>query len=78
MNKKTKTILAVALVGGVGYYMWMKSKSSPKVNAAGREYQNGPCRCHTSSSNGMYNCGDGTHFATSSMASCKGRPNQAK
>jgi hypothetical protein len=35
MNKKTKTILAVALVGGVGYYMWMKSKSSPKVNAAG-------------------------------------------
>jgi hypothetical protein len=28
MNKKTKTILAVALVGGVGYYMWMKSKKS--------------------------------------------------
>jgi hypothetical protein len=28
MNKKTKTILAVALIGGVGYYMWMKSKKS--------------------------------------------------
>jgi hypothetical protein len=28
MNKKTKTILAVALLGGVGYYMWMKSKKS--------------------------------------------------
>jgi len=35
MNNKTKTILAVAVLGGVGYYMWMKSKSSPKVNAAG-------------------------------------------
>ena len=37
MNNKTKTILAVALVGGVGYYMWMKSKKSSAnfANVAG-------------------------------------------
>jgi hypothetical protein len=36
MNKKTKTILAVALVGGVGYYMWMKSKKTASfANVAG-------------------------------------------
>ena len=37
MNKKTKTILAVALVGGVGYYMWMKSKKTASfAKLAGR------------------------------------------
>jgi hypothetical protein len=34
MNKKTKTILAVALVGGVGYYMWMKSKKATTATFA--------------------------------------------
>lgn len=56
MTKKTKTILAVALVGGVGYYMWMKSKKSPErdpldvfrgksfANAAGRKKGGTPCQ----------------------------------
>lgn len=38
MNKKTKIVLGVALLGGVGYYMWMKSKSAKTAsfaNAAG-------------------------------------------
>jgi hypothetical protein len=40
MNKKTKTILAVAVLGGVGYYMWMKSKKSTSnfANADGCRY----------------------------------------
>ena len=56
MTKKTKTILAVALVGGVGYYMWMKSKKSPErdpldvfrgksfANAVGKGKAGTPCQ----------------------------------
>ena len=46
MNKKTKTILAVALLGGVGYYMWMKSKKNTAsfANAAGRQKAGTPCQ----------------------------------
>lgn len=46
MNNKTKTILAVALVGGVGYYMWMKSKKSTAsfANAAGRKKGGTSCQ----------------------------------
>ena len=38
MNNKTKTILGVALLGGVGYYMWMKSKTASFANADGCRY----------------------------------------
>lgn len=70
MNKQTKMILGVAALGAVGYYFWNKSKTSPKANAVGRSYQGSPCRCHTSSSNGVYFCGDGSHYSGSSVGPC--------
>lgn len=34
LDKKTKTVLAVAAVAGVGYYLWMqKKKAAPKAFA---------------------------------------------
>jgi hypothetical protein len=78
MNKQTKMYLGIGLVAVAAYYFWNKSKNSPKANAAGRSEQSGPCRCHTSSSNGVYNCGDATHYSSSSNGYCKGRPNQSK
>jgi hypothetical protein len=77
MNKQTKMLLGLVVVAGAGYYIWQKNKPA-KVNLASREYQKGACLCHTSYSKGMYNCGDGTHYSSSSNGYCKGRPNQPK
>lgn len=33
LDKKTKTVLAVAAVAGVGYYLWMQSKKSAAPKA---------------------------------------------
>jgi hypothetical protein len=69
MNKKTQMYLGVGVLALAAYYFWNKSKS-PKANAAGKSYQRDSCKCHTSSSMGMYDCGDGTHYSTSSMGPC--------
>lgn len=36
MNKQTKTLLGVAVVAGLGYYLWMQSKK----NAAPKSFAN--------------------------------------
>lgn len=34
MNKKTQTLLGVALVAGVGYYLWMQNKKKSEAKPA--------------------------------------------
>ena len=92
MKKQTKILLGLGLVAATGYYIWNKNKNanSTKVNASGVEitgsnYQDQPCKCHTSTKSyessysdtgeshivKYYICGDNKHFSDTSKGKCK-------
>jgi hypothetical protein len=85
MNKQTKMILGVVLLGGVGYYLWSKNQapkafanlSSPSM-MGGRNFANAAadrkdeCKCHIEEMDGIYLCGDGKSLSKKSGGACKG------
>lgn len=71
MNKQTKTLLGVALVAGVGYYLWMQNKKKSEASFANFDIKN-RCLCHTEELDGVYLCGDGKSLARNSGGKCRG------
>ena len=69
MNKQTQALLGVAVVLGVGYYLWAKSKKKNFANFMMSEIKD-ECRCHIEELGGVYLCGDGQSLAKKSKCKC--------
>ena len=72
MNKNTKTLLGVAVVAGLGYYLYTQYGKKPAASFANfspSEIKK-KCRCHCEQLDGIYLCGDGKSLSKSSGGSC--------
>ena len=70
MNKNTKTLLGVAVVAGLGYFLYTKyGKKQVTSGFANFDIKN-KCRCHKEKLDGVYLCGDGESLAKSSGGPC--------
>jgi len=72
MNKNTKTLLGVAVVAGLGYYLYTQYGKKSSAGFANFADIKGKCRCHTEVLNGVYLCGDGRSLALESGGPCPG------
>jgi hypothetical protein len=74
MNKNTKTLLGVAVVAGLGYYLYTQygKKSAASAGFANFAVIKEKCRCHKEKLGDVYLCGDGESLSYQSGGKCRG------